>query len=47
MGTHFHLGPTDCVLEKGGGSALPGFAFFLGDAFDVDDVGAGLCEDVV
>lgn len=27
--------------------AGPGFGFFLGYAFDVDDVGAGLCEDVV
>ena len=34
-------------LKECSGSARPGFAFFFGDAFDVDDVGACLRQHVV
>ena len=41
-----NLRHAECLKERCW-PAGPGFAFFFGDALDVDDVCAGLCEDVV
>src|SRR5271166_4527317 len=38
---------TRCFLEKGGGAALPGLAFFLGNFLYVVDVGTDLGDEVM